>query len=137
MARPQKNRIVGHDPDVSYFKPRGVPLKYLEEVRLTVDEMEALRLADLKGLSHEDAGRRMGVSRATFGRIAQRARRQVAKALINGMAIRVAGGNYQLQRGERKFRCCKCRHKWHEQECSGQPQLCPACGNEHLDCLTR
>jgi predicted DNA-binding protein (UPF0251 family) len=137
MARPQKNRIVGHDPDVCYFKPRGVPLKYLEEVHLTVDEMEALRLADLVGLSHEDAGRQMGVSRATFGRIVQRARHLVAEALINGMAIRVAGGNYRLQRGERTFRCCSCRHQWLDQECSGRPQLCPACGHEQLDCLTR
>lgn len=137
MARPQKNRIVGRDPDVCYFKPRGVPLKYLEEVRLTVDEMEALRLADLMGLNHEDAGSQMGVSRATFGRIVQRARRLVAEALINGMAIRVAGGNYRLQRSGRTFRCCKCRHQWGEQDCSGKPQLCPACGHGQLDCLTR
>ena len=136
MARPQKNRIVEHDPDVCYFKPRGVPLKFLEEVRLTIDEMEALRLADLNGLSHEDAGKRMGVSRATFGRIVQRARRQVAQALINGMAIRVAGGNYQLQRGPRQFRCGKCHHQWQEQDCSGRPQRCPACGHGTLDCLT-
>jgi predicted DNA-binding protein (UPF0251 family) len=122
---------------VCYFKPRGVPLKFLEEVRLTVDEMEALRLADLVGLSHEDAGGQMGVSRATFGRIVQRARRQVAEALINGMAIRVAGGNYQLQRGERTFRCSKCQHQWHEQACSGRPLQCPACGHEQLECLTR
>jgi predicted DNA-binding protein (UPF0251 family) len=136
MARPQKNRIVAHDPDVCYFKPRGVPLKFLEEVHLTIDEMEALRLADLNGLNHEDAGRQMGVSRATFGRIVQRARHQVAQALINGMAIRVAGGNYQIIRGERQFRCRKCHHQWQEKSCGGRPQRCPVCGHGGLECLT-
>jgi predicted DNA-binding protein (UPF0251 family) len=136
MARPQKNRMVAFDPDVCYFKPRGVPLKFLEEVHLTVDEMEALRLADLNGLSHEEAGRQMGVSRATFGRIVQRARNQVAQALIKGMAIRVAGGNFKLIRGKRQFRCRKCHHQWQEKNCRGRPQRCPACGHGRLECLT-
>ena len=68
----------------------------LEEVRLTVDERESLRLADLLGMSHEEAGRRMGVSRATFGRIVECARKIVADALIHGKAIRVEGGNYKV-----------------------------------------
>ena len=87
MARPQKDRIVAFNPNVSYFKPRGIPLLELDEVGLTVDEREAIRLADLQGLSHEEAGKRMGVSRATFGRIVQRARYAVADALINGLIL--------------------------------------------------
>jgi len=63
MVRPQKNRFVKFDPAISYFKPRGIPMQNLAEVRLTVDEGEAIRLADLLGLSHEEAGRRMGLSR--------------------------------------------------------------------------
>ena len=55
MARPKKNRIVGFNPEVSYFKPRGIPLLDLEEVKLTIDEREAIRLADLLGLSYEEA----------------------------------------------------------------------------------
>ena len=58
--RPQKNRIVAFNPDISYFKPRGIPMMDLEEVRLTVDECEALRLSDLLDLSHEDGGKQMG-----------------------------------------------------------------------------
>ena len=95
MVRPKKDRIVGFNPDVSYFKPRGIPLVDLDEVCLTVDEREAIRLADLLGLSHEEAGRKMGVSRATFGRIVQQARNTVADALINGKAINVEGGNHR------------------------------------------
>jgi len=57
MVRPQKNRRVAFNPEISYFKPRGIPMFDLEEVRLTVDQREAIRLSDLLGLSHEDAGR--------------------------------------------------------------------------------
>jgi predicted DNA-binding protein (UPF0251 family) len=97
MVRPRKKRWVGFNPEIDYFKPRGIPLVHLEEVRLAVDEREAIRLSDLLDMSHEDAGKRMGVSRATFGRIIQRARKTVADALINGKAIRVAGGNYHIK----------------------------------------
>ncbi|MGD1972262.1 MAG: DUF134 domain-containing protein, partial [Desulfobacterales bacterium] len=96
MVRPQKDRMVAYNPEVSYFKPRGIPMMHLEEVRLTVDEREAIRLSDLLGMSHENAGQRMGVSRATFGRIIQHARQVVADALINGKAINVGGGNYRI-----------------------------------------
>jgi predicted DNA-binding protein (UPF0251 family) len=96
MARPRKDRLVGFHSAVSYFKPRGIPMPNLEEVRLTVDERESLRLADLLGMSHEEAGGRMGVSRATFGRIVESARKIVADALIHGKAIRIEGGNYKV-----------------------------------------
>ncbi len=96
MVRPKKTDIVAFNPEISYFKPRGIPMIDLEEVCLTVDQREAIRLSDLLGMSHEDAGRRMGVSRATFGRIIQRARNAVADALINGKAINVEGGNYRI-----------------------------------------
>ncbi|MBW1895644.1 MAG: DUF134 domain-containing protein [Deltaproteobacteria bacterium] len=96
MARPQKSRRVKIHPEISYFKPRGVPMVNLEQVELTVDELEALRLADFLGMSHEDAGKQMGVSRATFGRIVEQARKTVADALIHGKAINVEGGNYEM-----------------------------------------
>ena len=102
LARPQKDRFVACDPTISYFKPRGVPLREMEEVRLTIDQMEALRLADLEGMSQEAAGKQMGVSRATFGRIIQQARRVVAEALIHGKAILMEGGNYQIKNIHKK-----------------------------------
>ena len=128
MVRPRKNRLVAFNPDVSYFKPRGIPMIELSEVRLTVDEREAIRLADMQGLSHQEAGGRMGVSRATFGRIIQRARRIVADALISGKAIRVEGGNYQLVTDGRRFHCPDCDHQWEETAGTGRPKACPNCG---------
>ncbi|MDX1709383.1 MAG: DUF134 domain-containing protein [Desulfobacterales bacterium] len=136
MVRPQKNRMVGYKPEISYFKPRGTPMMQLEEVRLTVDEREAIRLSDLLGMSHEAAGRRMGVSRATFGRIIQHARQVVADALINGKAINVGGGNYQIVDQNRMFRCKSCQHVWDEPKGTGRPHYCPTCQKDDFQRLS-
>ena len=104
----------------------------LEEVCLTVDQREAIRLSDLLGMSHEDAGRRMGVSRATFGRIIQRARNAVADALINGKAINVEGGSYRIVNKVRLFQCINCNFEWEEPFGSGRPKHCPSCKENEL-----
>jgi len=105
LSRPPKTRAVRHTPTVVHFKPAGVPLRALEEVALGLDELEALRLADLENLSHEEVGAMMNVSRATAGRILAEARRKTAQALVHGWAIRVEGGAVDLratdQRGPR------------------------------------
>jgi predicted DNA-binding protein (UPF0251 family) len=132
MARPRKDRIVAYNPEVSYFKPRGIPMVDLDEVLLTVDEREAIRLADLLGYSHEDAGERMGVSRATFGRIIQKARLHVADALINGKAINIEGGNYRLVVDRRLFLCQDCNSQWEAPQQSGRPNECPACNGRNF-----
>lgn len=133
MGRPHKKRIVSHNPDVSYFKPRGIPMFELSESVLTVDECEALRLADYEGLSHEAAGSEMGVSRATFGRIIERARKTVADALIHGKAIRIEGGSYHFVEGQRRFVCRHCAHNWEEDCGTGRPAHCPECGREEIE----
>jgi predicted DNA-binding protein (UPF0251 family) len=132
MVRPQKNRRVAFNPKISYFKPRGIPMMQLEEVRLTVDEREAIRLSDLLGMSHEEAGRCMGVSRATFGRIIQNGRKAIADALINGKAINVEGGNYRIVTQNRIFKCKNCNHMWQEEKGTGRPQRCPQCKQNDL-----
>jgi predicted DNA-binding protein (UPF0251 family) len=132
MVRPQKNRFVKFDPDISYFKPRGIPMQNLDEVRLKVDEGEAIRLADLLGMSHEEAGRHMGVSRATFGRIVQRARKTVADALINGKAINIEGGNYKIVKEARIFKCLNCQKTWKEPQGTGRPTNCPTCNHDDI-----
>ena len=97
MPRPKKCRWISGQPGVSFFKPQGVPLRILDQVCLEMDELEAIRLADLESLSHEDAAQRMNVSRATFGRIVAQARQKVADALANGKAIRIEGGPVELR----------------------------------------
>lgn len=92
MPRPFKCRFVSHEPKAAYFKPRGIPMTELAEVALGIDELEALRLADLEGLYQEEAAGRMQVSRQTFGNIIHSAHAKVAEALIRGKALKVEGG---------------------------------------------
>lgn len=94
--RPKSCRMVGCRPDINYFKPRGVPASMLEEVVLTVDEFEAVRLADHEGLYQEEAAVRMNVSRPTFGRILYSAHRKIAEALLQGKALRIEGGRVEV-----------------------------------------
>lgn len=92
MPRPRHCRRVAIIPHVAYYKPRGVPLSALQRVELAVDELEALRLADLEGLYQEEAAQRMNVSRQTFGRIIESAHKKVADALVHGKALSIEGG---------------------------------------------
>jgi len=90
MVRPIKPRRVQFDPKAVYFKPRAVPLSTLEEVELSLDEIEALRLCDLEGLDQVEAAKRMKISQATLCRILTSARKKVAEALIEGKAIKIS-----------------------------------------------
>ncbi len=89
MVRPRKPRRVMFDPNVTYFKPRAVPLSILEEVDLGVDELEAIRLCDLKGLSQIKAAKRMRISQSTLGRTLSSAHKKIAEALTEGKAIKI------------------------------------------------
>ena len=104
MSRPCKCRRIGVNPRINYFKPRGIPLDQLEESALTIDEFEAIRLADLDGLYQEEAAKKMDVSRQTFGNIIQSARKKIADALVHAKALRIEGGVVEMTRhhGNRK-----------------------------------
>jgi predicted DNA-binding protein (UPF0251 family) len=86
-------------PDIRLFKPAGVPTRYLEEVTLSMDELEALRLVDLDGRYQDGAAMSMGVSRPTLSRIVAEGRRKVAEALVQGKALRVEGGEVRVDTG--------------------------------------
>lgn len=103
MPRPCKRRLVAGLPEVRYFKPQGVPLRDLAEVTLSVEGLEAIRLTDHEGLQMEGAAERMGVSRHTFGRILRQARKNVARALLEGLALRVEGGHYSVENRDETF----------------------------------
>jgi predicted DNA-binding protein (UPF0251 family) len=130
MARPRNRRRVGCTPRRTYFKPAGVPKASLTVVVLTVDEWEALRLADYEGLYHDAAARQMNVSRPTFGRIIEVARRKVTRALVKGQALTIKGGDFEMT--TRKFSCYDCKHEWELPYGTGRPQQCPACQSTNL-----
>ena len=89
MGRSTKKRIGGSYAGLKSFKPADVPLIEAGEVILTVVELESIRLADVLGLKYDEAGREMGVSTATFGRIVRKARKTIADALINAKVITI------------------------------------------------
>jgi len=96
MSRKPKCRRIEFLPDVTYFKPAGIPLRFLEEISLSFEEIEAIRLRDIEGLEQEHAAERMHISRPTFQRVLSAARQKIADALISGKAIRIGGGNFEL-----------------------------------------
>lgn len=110
MARPKRCRRIVSVPGTSYFKPRGIPLSALEEVVLSFDEFEAVRLADFEGLYQDQAAEKMGISRQTFGRIIESAHHKVAEAIVRGKALKIEGGAveiacmnmFKLNQGENK-----------------------------------
>lgn len=97
MARPMICRKVSCDVTAKYFKPQGIPMRDLDEIAMELDEIEAIRLADLEGLYQVDAAARMGVSRQTFGNIIARAHKKVASALLGGKALRIASATDSAQ----------------------------------------
>lgn len=120
MPRPRKCRWVKQEPGVTFFKPQGIPLRMLEHQVITVDELEALRLADYLGLSHEEAARHLKVSRPTVTRMLARAHQAIADALVHGKAIRIEGGDYTLK-AEGNY-CPNCGNLWPDDS-----QVCHNC----------
>jgi uncharacterized protein len=127
MGRPPKVRTIAGSPQVNVFKPLGVPARLLETVVLGLDELEALRLADLEGLYQEQAAERMGISRPTFGRLVEEARRKVAEALFNGKALVFQGGTIVLQDAAGAT-CRQCGARWLPAAGGTGRQACAACG---------
>ncbi|MGI5827722.1 MAG: DUF134 domain-containing protein [Patescibacteria group bacterium] len=93
MPRPKRPRFLQFEPNVYYFKPRGIPLRLLEEVALMPDELEALKLYDVDGLNQTQAAEKMNISQPTFARILDSANKKVAEAIVKGKAIRIEQDN--------------------------------------------
>lgn len=97
MPRPRLRRHIRGEPGVTYFKPAGVRMRELKENILTYDEFEALRLKDMNGLDQKEAAEKMKISQPTFHRLILIARKKVARAIVEGQAIRIEGGNYYIK----------------------------------------
>ena len=108
MPRPKCHRHICGMPDRNYFKPRGIPAVDMEEIILTLDEFEAIRLADYEQLYQEEAAARMNISRQTFGRIIEAAHKKIADVLLNGKALKIEGGEVSLDESKP---CCKAKRR--------------------------
>ncbi|MDD2689960.1 MAG: DUF134 domain-containing protein [Candidatus Omnitrophica bacterium] len=100
--RPKKIRWIKCAPQERCFKPLCKPLSKLENIYLTLDEFEAVRLACLEGLKQLDAAKRLKISRPTFSRILTSAQRKIADGLVNIKAIRIEGGCCKILGRNRK-----------------------------------
>jgi len=89
MPRPRLCRKIGFDPMVTFFKPQGVPLRFLEIIELSIEEIEAYRLRYIKDMEQHDAAEKMQTSQSTYQRILHSANKKIADALINGKAIKI------------------------------------------------
>lgn len=96
MVRPRRFRRVYSEPDVTYFKPAGIRMIDLEEIVISVEEFEAVRLKDFEGLDQNECAQKMNVSQPTFHRLILGARKKIAEAIVKGKAIKITGGNFQL-----------------------------------------
>ncbi len=97
--RPRKCRLIRSSPVSRFYKPRGIPTRDLQIVSLKDEEWEAILLADHRGLEQEEAAKLMGVSRPTFSRVLASARKAVARALAEGCALRIGGGDFRTVPG--------------------------------------
>jgi uncharacterized protein len=93
MPRPKKPRTIGYIPDNRCFYPK---CSNMDEVVITMVELEAIRLSDLMKLDQDTASERMNISRGTFQRIINTARYKMSDALVNGKGIRIEGGEYDF-----------------------------------------
>jgi uncharacterized protein len=129
MPRPKCCRQIGAMPGKTCFQPEGAASSSFEEVHLTLDECEAIRLADLEGLYQKQAAFRMNISRQTFGRIIEAARRKVADVLVNGKVLKIEGGSVSMK-AEKPIRCPRCRRAF-SPDCGKHNEMsCPHC-REH------
>ena len=102
MPRPRKFRRISNLPDITFYKPAGVPLFDLKEVNLLVEEFEALKLKDYFNYSDQEAAEKLKVSQPTFNRIYNEAKKKLISAIVEGSAIRIEGGNFIVEKNEKE-----------------------------------
>ena len=128
MVRPRLQRRVSGEFNATYFKPAGIPVRELETVSLTFDELEAVRLTDLEELYQADAAAQMKVSRQTLGNIVKAAHKKIAEALIKGKAIKIEGGTVEYMR--KLYYCPACESTFQTEP---DKDNCPSCKSDKIE----
>ncbi|GEM_PF-1798786 len=130
MGRPKKYRIVEYLLKPTNFKPTD--RKANGYVEITIDELEAIRLADLEDMYQENAARVMGVSRQTFGRIVKSAHAKIADAIVNTKEIKI--GKDEKCRNVKLIKCINCGKIWRV-PISYSMHKCPECHAKNVEVL--
>ena len=132
MRGPYRKRKIDGPPRFNDFKPVGVPKRILEKIELTLDEFEAIRLADYLQLEHLAASVRTGISRPTFTRLIEKARHKLAQAIIEGKELIIEGGNIDFI--NTLHRCKECGEIT-ARPFRGKDQTCSGCGSLNVENL--
>ncbi|GMN89627.1 DUF134 domain-containing protein [Francisella sciaenopsi] len=96
MPRPRIKRCIANEPSSLFYKPQAIRMKDLQQITLSYDQLEALRLADVENMKQANAAERMNISSSTFSRLIAEARYIVASALTKGWALKIEGGNFEI-----------------------------------------
>lgn len=132
MPRPKRKRTMVNPPVMEGFKPFGIPMTDLEPVILLYEEYEAIKLSDYDGLTQEQSSVHMNVSRPTFTRIYEKARKTIAQAFVEGKAIFIEGGDYHTD--DCWYRCGQClKLNIHTEEIN----ICKYCNSDSLRRLNK
>ncbi len=129
MARPKKERIVKRPPLYSSFKPTGIMRSELQRITMSLDEYEAVRLADYMQMDHKEASVEMEISRSTFTRLLEKARKKLSSLLIEGKELCIEGGIVHFSGN--LIRCESCGRMYHT-GFEAEMNLCPHCGSADL-----
>jgi predicted DNA-binding protein (UPF0251 family) len=132
MPNRRRNRRISMLPPMEGYKPFGIPMRELESVVLLYEEFEAIRLADYENLTQEEAAEKMNISRPTFTRLYDKARKCIAKAFVEGKAIAIQGGTYITE--DYWYKCQDC----HETVSTLKPiRQCRKCDSEKITPLNK
>ena len=134
MARPEKNRNVFAPPLFSKFKPAGLRITDIQQVLLSLDEYEALRLADYDGLEHSEAAEKMKISRPTFTRLVTRARQKIAEFIVEGKCLQIEGGAVHFL--QNMIRCLDCGTMY-PVALTRKDYSCPQCKSKNFEDLAK
>jgi predicted DNA-binding protein (UPF0251 family) len=134
MTRRMKCRTVDYLPETDTFLPEGKDNGSVPEYVLKIEELEAMRLAHVLGLSQKDAAEKMNVSRQTYQKIIDSAHNKVALALVGGATIRISGGSFVTRKC--KIMCMDCGYTY-EPSFEDDKLACPKCGSQKIQCTQK
>lgn len=129
MARRKNERVVHKPPLFAEFKPIGIPGRLLDQTSLSLDEYEAFRLADHECLTHAEAANEMEISRSTFTRLIEEARKKIADLIVNGKMLIIEGGSIHFRKNI--IRCLSCGHMF-DFNIKSSFSECPECHSADL-----
>jgi predicted DNA-binding protein (UPF0251 family) len=133
MPRRRKIRFIEGPPSSFGFKPKGIPARFLKTIILSLDEYESIKLVDYYNLEHEEASKKLGISRSVFTRNLDVSRKKIAKAIVEGCELSIEGGDVQFEKNY--YRCLNCFGLFENGREDDIKLQCPFCNSENVDNL--